>query len=491
MPVRLTAELLEAFSGTFLSPMYDDPVQTPDCHREWWRLYCQPNPLAAIAAPRGHAKSTVLTHDFALANVCFQIEPHILIVSATEELALAHLGDIAKELRENEELRSHLRLDKFLVDSKSEIIMRCRPDASHPTGFSFRILARGSGQKLRGLKWNGRRPGLILCDDMEEDEQVENEDRRRKFRRWVMRALLPLVRREGRIRWHGTILHEDAMLARIMKDSTWLSGFYQAHRAFDDFSEILWPQLWSESRLRDLRQSYIEQNDPSGYSQEMLNDPFDNSEAYLRRADFLPMSAEDHLVSKRICIGCDFAVSKSAKANKTSFTVGGLDFANLIHILDERVGKWDTLEWIEKMFELQEIYDPVAFFVEDGVIWKSIAPTLYQEMQRRNRWLNCQALASTRDKATRGRPLQKHHRARAMRFAKEELWYVEYESELLRFTEYGDAVMDDRFDSTAILVRGFEGMTELDEDEFLEEEELELKYGQPAGQSGRSLVTGY
>ena len=139
-------------------------------------MYCSDHRLVGIAAPRKHAKSTALTHDFVLANVCFQVESHVLVVSATEELALAHLGDIAVELRDNDELRQTFGIKTFQTDSKSEIVVVCNPSKDYPLGYTFRIIARGAGQKLRGLKWRGRRPGLIICDDMEEDEQVENYD---------------------------------------------------------------------------------------------------------------------------------------------------------------------------------------------------------------------------------------------------------------------------------------------------------------------------
>jgi hypothetical protein len=491
MAVKLTAALVEAFAGTFLSPMYDDPQPTPQCHRDWWELYCGEDPFVALAAPRGHAKSTALTHDFILANVCFRVEPHVLIVSATEELAMAHLSDIAKELRDNDELRRAFSINKFLVDSKGEIIVHCNPDADYPKGFDFRIIARGAGQKLRGIKWRGRRPGLIIADDMEEDEQVENFDRRRKFRRWVMRALLPLGRRECKIRWHGTILHEDSMLQRLMKDKTCKSALYRAHRAFDDFRDILWPEMWNEARLRGFRQAYIEQGDPAGYSQELLNDPYAQDSVYLRKEGFLPMVEADWMRPKRKCVGCDFAVSTTAKANRTSFTVGGQDAGNLLHIIDQTDGRWDALEWIDEMFRIQELHDPEAFFVEDGVIWKSVRSTVYREMTARGKWMNIVPLASTKDKAVRGKALQKRHRAGSMRFYKDADWYEVYEAELLRFTGTSDALEDDRFDSTAILVRGFESMSELEDEDFMEEEELDLIYGGPQQNAGRSLVTGY
>lgn len=483
--VPLTAELVEGFSGTFLSPMYDDAVPTPDCHREWWEMYCADDPFVAVAAPRSHAKSTALTHDFTLTNVLFRIEPHVLIVSATEELSLGHLGDIATELRDNDELHRYFQIDKFEVDSKGEIIVRCKD------GYVFRIIARGAGQKLRGMKWRGRRPGLVICDDMEEDEQVENADRRAKFRRWVLRALIPLGRRGCKIRWHGTILHEDAMLSRIMKDSSWVSRLYKAHEAFDDFSNILWPEMWSEERLRLRRDAYVNQGDAAGYSQEYLNDPFDNSDAYLRRDDFIAMNEDDYDEPKIIAVGCDFAVSKADRANRTSFTIGGKDTRNLIHVVDQRVGRWDPVEWIDELFSIQTAHDPEFFFVEGGVIWKAIERTLYNEMQARDQFLNILVLNPVKDKATRGRPYQRRHRARAMRYDKKAEWYPGYEAEQMRFTGHSEAIADDQFDSTATLVLGFEHLPTIEEEDFRSQEEWDFLASDPRVETGRSPITGY
>lgn len=483
--VKLTAELIEAFAGTFLSPLYDNPQPTPQFHRDAWRLYCQDDELAALGAPREHAKSTALTHDYGLATALFRAEDYIVVVSATEDLAMGHLSDIAKELRENDDLIREFKISRLVVDAKTDII------AEFADGHQCRFIAKGAGQKMRGLKWRGKRPGLIICDDLEEDEQVENADRRAKFRRWFYRALLPCRRRGGKVRMHGTILHEDALLARLMKSSVWKTRLFKAHAAFDDFSEILWPEQFPVSRLKAIRQSFIDDGDAAGYSQEYLNDPFDNSEAYLRREDFIPMDEDDHEAAKMIVVGCDFAVSKADRANRTSFTVAGKCSQNLIHFIDQEVGRWDTLEWIEMMFELQRRWNPEVFFVEDGVIWKSIAPTIYKEMQIRDVWLNCQPITPTRDKATRGRPFQKRMRARGCRFDTEASWYVPYEAELMRFTGMSDAVQDDQFDSSAILVKGLETFAEVEEEDFLDDDELEIIHNNPRNTMGRSAVTGY
>jgi predicted phage terminase large subunit-like protein len=484
-PVALTASLIEAFAGVYLSPMYDEPVATPDFHRECWDLYCTAGTYAGVAAPRGHAKSTALTHDFGLATALFRVEDYIVIASATEELAIQHLGDIATELRENEEIAKDFQIDKLVVDAKTDIIVRFKD------GHECRLIAKGSGQKMRGIKWRGKRPGLIICDDLEEDEQVENRDRRKKFSRWFYRALVPCLRKGGKVRVHGTILHEDSLLARLMKSKTWATRLFKAHASFDDFSNILWPEQFSVDRLKGIRQTFIEEGDSAGYSQEYLNDPRDNSEAYLRKDDFLPMKDEHHDAAKRYRVGCDFAVSKLDTANRTSFTIGGSTMANDICVVDQRVGRWDTAEWMDELFLIQKRYDPEVFFVEDGVIWKSVAPSLYREMKLRDEWLNCFPILPVKDKAVRGRNFQKRMRAGGMRYDKEAEWYPGYEEECLKFSANSEAALDDQFDSTAILVKGIDSLPDLEEDEFESEEEVEMRRQDPRKVSGRSQVTGY
>ncbi|MDE2097560.1 MAG: hypothetical protein KGL39_09965 [Patescibacteria group bacterium] len=485
MTVQFSADLIESFSGTFLSPLYDEAKPTPEMHREGWRLYCSPAKLAAIAAPREHAKSTAFTHDYILAALLFRQDEYAVLVSSNEEMAIEHLGDIATVLRENEDVIRHFHIKRFLVDAKTDIIIECED------GHQFRLIARGSGQKMRGRKWRGKRPGLILCDDLEDDEQVESAERRTKFRRWFFRALKPALRDGGKLRIHGTILHEDSLLSRLMSDKTWKTLFYRAHAGFDDFSDILWPEKFPESRLREIRQSFIEQQDASGYSQEYLNDPFDNNEAYIRKDDMLSMKADDHDLPMKIVAGCDFAVSKREKSDRTSFTVVGRGIDRNTYFRDQYVGRWDTVEWIDVLFDIQEKWSPDVFFVEDGVIWKSIAPMLYKEMQARDIWLNCYPILPVKDKATRGRAYQKRSRAGTCRYPKEAEWYPGFELEVLRFTGRGDAIRDDQFDSSAIALRGLDLLADMEEgDQYAEEIEENLE-DSSLSFSGMSPITGY
>src|SRR5690348_9552780 len=102
--VKLTGALIEAFSGTFLSPRYDTPMPTPPFHREVWDLYASDVVSAGAVAPRDHAKSTSFTFDYSLAELCFRISDYVIIIGSTEDKAAEQLSNISEELHENQDL---------------------------------------------------------------------------------------------------------------------------------------------------------------------------------------------------------------------------------------------------------------------------------------------------------------------------------------------------------------------------------------------------
>jgi len=157
---------MEGFVGSVLAKRFDGSIRTPDVHREWWDLCTSENRFVAIAAPRGFAKSTAITFSFTLAAIMFREKNFILIVSDTEAQAIGFLQLIKLEIVENEDIRRLFGLrmnDKgtplFTKESEADLI------GVFEDGKKFRIMAKGSEQKLRGLLWNGQRPDMIICHE--------------------------------------------------------------------------------------------------------------------------------------------------------------------------------------------------------------------------------------------------------------------------------------------------------------------------------------
>src|SRR6266478_181723 len=156
----LTADVVQGFGSSLLQKNFDGAVESPPCHFEWWQLCCSKDPFVAIAAPRGHAKSTAITFTYTLAAVLFRERSYVIIVSDTVSQSVQFLGDIKKELLDNEHIRSLFKVKELVKDSEDDFICLCED------GHMFRMQAKGSEQKVRGLKWNSKRPDLIVCDDL-------------------------------------------------------------------------------------------------------------------------------------------------------------------------------------------------------------------------------------------------------------------------------------------------------------------------------------
>jgi predicted phage terminase large subunit-like protein len=496
----LTADVVAGFSGSLLQKGFDNAVQSPECHLEWWTLMCSKYPFVAIAAPRGHGKTTAVSGSYVLANVCFRERSYVLLVSDTVSQAVQFLGDIKTQLLSNEQLRQLFKIKEFIKEAEDDIIVVCTD------GHMFRIQAKGSEQKVRGLKWNGKRPDLIVCDDLENDEIVMNKDRREKFRNWFGKALIPCRSASGIVRYVGTILHSDSMLERLMpkhydkrtvveplktwttKKETWKAVKYRAHT--DDFSKILWPERFPKEKLLMERQFQIDQGTPENYSQEYLNIPIDETFAYFKRADFYPMREEDLGRPLRYYITADLAITKDDRADYSAFVVAGVDDQRRLYIVDVLRERLDAREIVDLILDLERAWKPEVFGIEETQITKSIGPFLTEEMVRQNVYPNLVKLMHQgKDKIARARSMQGRVRAHSVRFNKEGDWYAAFEDEICTFPR---AVHDDQLDAFAylgmLLDKVVEAPTreELDEDEYLDE----LR-NSGWDNTGRSRITGY
>lgn len=474
-----------------------------------WDLCCSDSKFVAIAAPRGHAKSTSISLSYVLAEVLFRNRRFILLVSDTEAQAAMFLGQITQELQENEDIINlfgikrdqETGLVKFEKDSQTDIIVH------FTDGTKFRIIAKGSEQKLRGMLWDGARPDLIVCDDLENDEIVMNKDRRDKFKRWVYGALLPCRSQKGIVRIVGTILHMDSFLENLMpletdkqtihedlkmysvrKSSQWKSVKYKAHTP--DYSRILWPERRSADEFRMIRQDYIDRGLADVYSQEYLNIPIDESNTLFKKNDFLPRREEDKKKKLNYYITGDFAISESERADYTVMVVGGMDEDGILHIVNVIRDRMDGLEIVNTLLTLQRIYDPLAFGIEDMQVSKAIGPFLNRAMIEQNIFLNIVPLKPHKtDKITRARSIQARMRAGAVKFDKQGEWYQTFEDELMRFPRDKH---DDQVDSMSYLGLLLDKIIDAPTKEELDDDEYERdKEESGINEQGKSEICGY
>lgn len=463
---KLNSDLIHGFVQSLLAKKFDGASQIPDFHREWWDLCCSEDLFIAISAPRSHAKSTAITFSYTLAAVLFRQHSFVVICSGTQATSILFLQEIKNEIMDNTELQSLFGVKKddegkvlFEKDSEDDIIV------AFDDGYRFRIIAKGAEQKVRGIKWDSKRPDLLIGDDLEDDEQVLNKERREKFRKWFYGAFIPCKALHGKVIIVGTILHLDSLLERLMpaekaktteytdlrttstrKSGMWKAIKYRAHNP--DFTKILWKSRYDKEWFQEKYEEYCSQGIPDVYSQEFLNEPLDESNALFKRSDFLPIQKDEKDVKLHYYIAADLAISEKQRSDYTVFAVGGLDENGLLHVKNVVRARLDGMAIVDTILTLQKIYKPEIFALEEGTISKSIGPFLREQMLKTGVFPNLHLLKPSTDKISRSRSIQARMRAGAVKFDKSSEWYPLLEEEMCRFPRDKH---DDQVDAMAYL----------------------------------------
>lgn len=483
--MNLDPGVIEGLTIGLLAAKYDNPCPIPDLHRELWAEFCSDDEKVASAAPREHAKSTAITHAGTLAAVLFREKSFVLLVSDTESQAAEFLGDIKAELVENTALKKTFGIKKILKDTETNIVVQFKD------GEMFRIVAKGSMQKVRGLKWRGKRPDLIVGDDLENDEIVMNAERREKFRRWFFNALVPCGSDTCSIRIVGTILHLDSLLNRLMSNKKWRTRLYEA--CDENFENLLWSEKFSEKRLRDIYEDFAEDGNTEGFSQEYRNHPVDIKTLFFKKDYFLDFPRDKEGVSQlpnlEYFAGADFAVSEKEKADFTVFVVVGVCPEGKLYIVDVR--RFKGPDHVDELIATQKMWDINMWMFESGQISKSIEPLLITEMRRKRTILNYDTHTPTQSKTARARSIQGYHKSGFISYDKEKEWWPPFEAELSMVADSGPRGRhDDQFDAFAYVGMAVDQFWEAQSDEELEDEAYEEELFD-FSDMGRCASTGY
>src|SRR6185369_16816969 len=376
-------------------------------------------------------------------------------------------------------------LDEIERDRENDFI------AIMKDGYKFRMMALGMGQATRGLSWGTRRPNLILGDDMEDDEEVLNVERREKGMRWVMNTLLPMGGDNTKIRIFGTILHNDSVLMRLCSSESWKSKIWEACDEQITEGSLLWPEKFPVERLKKIKKTFVDAGNLAGFNMEYRNIAIDTSSGFFRPEDFRPMSEEDEKKKFTYYCGVDFAISTKERRDFTVMVVAAIDQDGILFVVDVIRGRWDGNQIIDEMLALETAYRPEEWYIEAGAIQKALGPAMEMKMREaeegKGLYMNLCPMVPTKDKQSRARSIQARIRAKAVKFHKNASWFPDFEQELIQFPR---GTHDDQVDALAWIGLGLSRMTT----PLTVEEEDDFKWKKENRETlsmGRSAVTGY
>ena len=339
-----------------------------------------------------------------------------------------------------------------------------------------KCLIRGTGQKVRGLKYGAYRPTLTIIDDGEGESNSTTPSARDKFRRWLNAAVIP-GSGDAKLVFIGTIVDTDAYLNRIAgplaydkegnyKVNGGKSLFFQAvpqdlpygrfATSGNEFTDkkgnvkVLWPDRRPYSWLMGEKERLKSEGDIAYFYQEYQNIPVDDSFRIFKQKDlrywegrymyekeqsFIMRTDEGRRVQLpvNVFLGVDPASSENVKADYTVIMVIAVDKEYNIYVLDYFRGQVAPMAGADKLFELADMYHPRDIKIEEtGHVM--LADYVRRHSKETGRFYNINTRKAIKAKYYRIKQMQQHFASHSV-FLKES--HEELETELLNFKEHG------------------------------------------------------
>jgi predicted phage terminase large subunit-like protein len=167
----------------------------------------------AVAAPRGHAKSTVVSLFYVVWSICYGKESYIVLFSSSSGQAISLMADIRTAFESN---------DKLIRDF---------PEVCHPgedsgryqwtqqeivTRNNVKVQALGCEQNMRGFRSGRNRPTLVIFDDIDGDKNTYTTEARDKVLKWFKGTVRFMGSKRTNMVAVGTLLHTESLLARFI-----------------------------------------------------------------------------------------------------------------------------------------------------------------------------------------------------------------------------------------------------------------------------------
>jgi predicted phage terminase large subunit-like protein len=352
----------------------------------------------AIAAPRSHAKSTVITNGFVLWCIAYaeDVEKRYwLLIADKQDNARRFLDVIKSEMEDNQLFISDFGSLKGPTWNSLEIV----------TSNKVKIQAAGAGEGLRGLRYGSERPNVI-CDDIESDESTSTPERIDKMYNWMLRTVAPLGDpKKMKFFVVGTVIHFGSVLNTLINQHGDFESFrYQAietfpdrmdlwneferiyhsrdegenpmeasriarqkaldfykenHAEMNDGAKVLWPE-----RMDLLSLMIIRATNRMAFGSEYQNLPIDENSRIFKRIWYY--EPEDVSLDELDIFGaCDPSLGKTKRSDPSVIlTIGRHKKTGIIYVLDTDRKRRTPDQIIQDIFNKTSVYEYLNFNIE-------------------------------------------------------------------------------------------------------------------------------
>jgi predicted phage terminase large subunit-like protein len=289
-----------------------------------------------------------------------------------------------------------------------------------------------------------RADGAILDDPVKGREEAESETVRNKVKEWYNSDFWTRLKPGAFVvlimtRWHEDDLGGWQLEMQKQGGEKWdVLSLPMICESNDDamgreIGQPLWPEWFTTEMLTQAKRDV--RNWSSLYQQR----PSPETGAYFdlkwfKNYDTLP----DNL---RIYGASDYAVTDGG-GDYTVHGVFGLDTQDNIYVIDWWRGQKSSLDWVEQLILMIKAHNPVTWFEEGGVIFKSLDPLISKRQRETQAYCTRKQITRTKSKEMSAQAIRGRMQQGKVLFPHNSPWVTDLKSEMLSFPagKYDDQV---------------------------------------------------
>lgn len=425
----------------------EQEVSSAPFHYEWSDILMNETGHFAVEGFRESAKDQYVNRAFPLYCLMFPSSSrnYIVILRNNDTQAAKSLEAVRKEAMSNPAISS--RIVKTIKSAANSLIYECLDDDGNHIVVTLE--SYGKGASIRGLANSDKRPDIIICNDLQDIEDSRSETVLEKDWEWFL-SDVKFLGKHTRIFMIGNNLGEKCIIERIFaneakakqSDNIEPLGFKCVRVPIADplLETSNWPDMFSVEFIQKERKSYNDLGQLSIWLRERMCVAVNDETRIFREEDYTYFTPE--LIDK-ICSGAQevFATLDPASSKHSGSCFRAIVvFARMKdghwYILEIPYGRWDSLELLDKMFDVVSKYGIRRFGIEKGHFKQILEPFIYKEMTRRGIRFNIVPIEHGKagSKLERIKMLQPRFKCHAVWFPDDAYWLSELKAELAGVT---------------------------------------------------------
>ena len=367
----------------------------------------------AWACPRQHAKTAYGTNIYPVHQAVYRHRTFIIVVSETVTVAGTFIQWGNRQLKFNRKLIEDFGMLLFERPSSNEIDNK----EEYVTQNGVKVMARGAGGQMRGMRYGSTRPQLMILDDLESEEDVRTKEQRAKILAWFNEEALPAIdKSKGKVIYVGTILSFDSLLDIVIReDKRFRSRRYKAVESYATNSD-LWDE-WKDIYLADdedaskkARQFYEDNEDKmlegtkllwgeywtyydfmvlltnmgvKSFTQEYQNEPTDEERQIFKVEQFFYYDEGQTFSHEQFefYAGIDFAMGKEKGDFSAMVTLAKNRTTGVCYVVDVFNKRIHPKEFIEVIIDRVRTYQYTLIAIEAQMAQEFFADTLGDRLQ--------------------------------------------------------------------------------------------------------------